>query len=101
MIMFIPTTAEVDAVGSAKLFFSNWYRLYGLPRNIISDRDGRVMNKFWRELFPLMETKLAMSMSHHPQTDGQTEKVNRTLEEMARHCVNYAQNKLGRTITCN
>jgi hypothetical protein len=92
MVMFIPTTTEVDAVGSAKLFFRNWYRLYGLPSKIISDRDGRFISKFWRELFRLMQTKLAMSTSHHPQTDGQTEKANRTLEEMARHYVNYAQN---------
>jgi Integrase zinc binding domain/RNase H-like domain found in reverse transcriptase len=92
LVMFIPTTTEVDAVGAAKLFFGNWYRWYGLPSKIISDRDGRFVSKFWRELFRLMQTKLAMSTSHHTQTDGQTEKANRTLEEMGRHYVNYQQN---------
>jgi hypothetical protein len=92
MVMFIPTTTEVDAVGSAKLFFRNWYRLHGLPSKIISDRDGRLISKFWREPFRLMQTKLAMLTSHHPQADCQTEKMNRALEEMARHYVDYAQN---------
>jgi hypothetical protein len=92
MVMFIPTATEVDAVGSAKLFFRNWYRLHGLPSKIISDRDGRLISKFWREPFRLMQTKLAMLASHHPQADCQTEKMNRALEEMARHYVDYAQN---------
>ena len=91
LVSFIPTTSDVDAVGAAKLFFNHWYRWFGLPRKIVSDRDGRFVSRFWRELFRLVQTRLAMSTSHHPQTDGQTEKTNRTLEEMARHYVNYQQ----------
>ena len=89
--MFIPIQTDVDAVRSAKAFFGNWYRLFGLPRKVVSDRDGRFLSLFWRELFRKVQTRLAMSTSHHPQTDGQTERMNRTLEEMVRHYVNYQQ----------
>jgi transposase InsO family protein len=82
----------VDAAESTKLFFNHWYRHYGLPRKIVSDRDGRFVGKFWQELFRLTQVRLAMSSSHHPQTDGQTERTNRTMEEMLRHYVNYRQN---------
>jgi hypothetical protein len=67
------------------------YRLHGLPRKIISDRDVRFTGRFWQELHRLVQTKLAMSSSFHPQTDGQTERANRTLEEMLRHYVGYKQ----------
>jgi transposase InsO family protein len=85
IVRFCPTTSDVDAVGSAKLFFNNWYRHYGLPRKILSDRDGRFVGKFWLELFRLTQVRLTMSSSHHPQTDGQTERTNRTMDEMLRH----------------
>jgi transposase InsO family protein len=58
----------------------------------VSDRDGRFISKFWQELFRLRQVKLAMSSSHHPQTDGQTERMSRTMEEMLWHCVSYRQN---------
>jgi hypothetical protein len=45
IVRFCPTTSDVDAVGSAKLFFNHWYRHYGLPRKIVSDRDGRFVGK--------------------------------------------------------
>jgi transposase InsO family protein len=91
-VRFCPTTTAVYSVGSAKLLFKEWYRLYGLPRKIMSDRDGRSINKFWQELFHKTQVKLAMSSSHHPQTDGQTERMNPTMEEMLRHYVSYRQN---------
>jgi hypothetical protein len=63
-----------------------------LTNKIISDRDGRIISRFWKELFRLTQTRLAMSTSHHPQTDGQPEKENRTLKEMIRHNISYQQN---------
>jgi hypothetical protein len=92
IVHFCPTTSDVDAIGSAKLFFNHWYRHYGLPRKFLSDRDSRFVGKCWQELFRLTQVRLAMSSSHHPQTDGQTERTNRTMEEMLRHYVNYWQN---------
>ena len=92
LVMFIPTRTDMDTVETAKKFFNHWYRWFGLPKKIISDRDGRFISRFWKELFRLTQTRLAMSTSHHPQTDGQTEKANRTLEEMIRHYINYQQN---------
>ena len=91
LVMFIPTRADMDTAATANMFFNHWYRWFGLPKKIISDRDGRFISKFWKELFRLTQTRLAMSTSHHPQTDGQTEKANRTLEEMIRHYINYQQ----------
>jgi hypothetical protein len=52
-VCFCPMTSDVDAVGSAKLYFNHWYRHCGLPRKIVSDRDGRFVGKFWQELFRL------------------------------------------------
>jgi hypothetical protein len=92
LVMFIPTRTDMDAVMTAKLFFNHWYRWFGLPDKIISDSDGRLICKFWRGLFRLTPTRLAMSKRHNPQTGGQTEKENRTLEEMIGHYINYQQN---------
>ena len=58
---------------------------------IISDRDAKFTSCFWKALFNLTDTKLAMSITYHLQTDGQTECLNRTLEEMLRAYVGYKQ----------
>jgi hypothetical protein len=87
-VHFIPTVNEVNAPQTAKLFFDHVVRLHGMPREIVSDRDPRFTSNFWRSLLELTGTKLAMSTSMHPQTDGQTERANRTLEEMLRGYVN-------------
>jgi hypothetical protein len=92
LVMFIPTRTDTDTVKTAKKFFNHWYKWFGLPKKIISDRDGRFIRRFWKELVRLTQTRLAMSASHHPQTDGQTEKTNITLAEMIRHYINYQQN---------
>jgi transposase InsO family protein len=87
----IPTNSTVSAQQVAQLFLKDAYRLHGLPFKIISDSDVRFTGKFWQELHRLVQTKLAMSSSFHPQTDGQTERAKRTLEEMLRHYVSYRQ----------
>lgn len=91
MAHFIPTVTTVDAPGTAELLMREVVRLHGLPQTLVSDRDPRFVSLFWETLFKLMGTKLALSTPYHPQTDGQTERMNRTLEEMLRAYVNSAQ----------
>lgn len=62
------------------------YRLYGLPLSIVSDRISRFLSHFWRLLWKLLRTSLYMSTAYHPQFDGQTEVVNRSLGDML-HCL--------------
>jgi hypothetical protein len=58
----------------------NIYKLHGLPKAIISDRDPIFTSTVWKELFKLTDTQLMMSSAYHPQTDGQTERLNQCLE---------------------
>ena len=81
---FIPTTNDVSAAGVAHLFFNNIWKHHGLPVTIISDRDFKFTSHFWKTLWSLLGTKLSMSTAFNPQTDGQTERLNRTLEEYIR-----------------
>ena len=91
MIRIVPTLHTVTAPQVAQLFYSNVYRHHGLPDVIISDRDSIFMSKFWRELFTILGTNLRPSSAYHPQTDGQTEVVNKKIEEMIRSFINYNQ----------
>jgi hypothetical protein len=84
MVHYAPTKVTVTAPQLAKVFFDTVFRHHGLPTTIVSDRDSKFTGQFWQELFKLCGTKLAMSTAYHPQTDGQTERANRTLEEMLR-----------------
>ena len=89
MIRIIPTKPSLNAPMTAKLYKDHVYRHHGLPLNIISDRDPIFMSKFWKALFQSLGTKLSPSSAYHPQTDGQTEIMNRKIEEMIRSFVNY------------
>lgn len=86
---FLPCTTDITASDAADLFFSQIFRLHGLPQSIVSDRDPKFTSNFWRALFRLTGTSLDMSTAGHAQTDGQTERLNRTLEEMLRSFVSY------------
>ena len=81
---FVALKHPFSAVSVAKEFVANVVRLHGIPNSIVSDRDKVFISAFWRTLFNLQGTKLCMSSSYHPQTDGQIEVVNRTLEQYLR-----------------
>ena len=77
---FIPVTHPYTAKSIAQLFLDNIYKLHGLPETIVSDRDKVFMSLFWQSLFKMLQVQLKMSTAYHPETDGQTEVVNKCLE---------------------
>jgi hypothetical protein len=91
MCHFIPTTSNVDAPGLASLFITHIMKLHGLPKSIISDRDPRFTGHFWKALHSSLGTHLSFSTAYHPQTDGQSERANRTIEQMLRPFVQSNQ----------
>jgi len=99
MAHFVPALATDTAEDSAKRFFQSVFRLHGLPRDIVSDRDPKFTGSFWRALTEFLGIKLNMSTAYHPQSDGQTERTNRTLEQYLRHYVNFTHDDWDELLT--
>lgn len=77
---FMPLSHPFTAYQVAQTYVSNIYKIHGLPAAIVSDRDKVFTSNLWKELFRLTQTRLQMSSAYHPQTDGQTERINQCLE---------------------
>ena len=76
----------------AELFFKEFFRLHGLPKSIVSDRDNIFLSAFWQELFKMVGKNLTPNTIYHPQTDVQTERVNQWLEGYLRNYVSGEKN---------
>ncbi|GJP29237.1 hypothetical protein CLOM_g20362 [Closterium sp. NIES-68] len=81
---FIPTHTAVRTEETAQLFVRYIISQHGIPTTLISDRDPKFTSKFWKELMSLLGTKIATSSAYHLQTDGQTERLNQTVEQLLR-----------------
>ena len=76
----IKSTHKIDDI--AKIFMKVIFKLHGLPKEIVSDRDVNLTSNFWKGLFADLGTKLKFITTYHPQTNGKTERVNKVLEDM-------------------
>ncbi|GIL67083.1 hypothetical protein Vafri_20518, partial [Volvox africanus] len=85
MVHLAPCTSSCTAEQTARLFFDNVVRLHGVPKNVVSDRGSQFRSKFWEALCKLVGMRVNLSTAYHPQSDGQTERTNRTLGDMLRN----------------
>jgi hypothetical protein len=79
---FIPVKSTFKAINILEIFMKEIFRLHGIPKMVISDRDVKFTSSFWKELFVGINTNLNFSTSYHPQTDGQTKRMNQIVEDM-------------------
>jgi hypothetical protein len=81
---FIPMCTTYQAPNIARVFISEIVRLHGLPKRIIFDRGSMFTGRFWMSFQEALATQLNFSTAYHPETDGQTERTNQTLEDVLR-----------------
>lgn len=91
MVHLVPSRTSYKARQVAELVFAEVYKHHGLPKTIVSDRDVLFTSEFWKHLNDLIGTKLKMSSAYHPESDGSTERANRTVNQMIRQCINPNQ----------
>ncbi|GJP52603.1 hypothetical protein CLOM_g11708, partial [Closterium sp. NIES-68] len=92
MARFAACKTTITAEQTAKLFLTNIVRLHGIPSAIISDRDPRFTSNFWTKTWQQYGTRLHLSMAYQPQSDGQTERTNQTMEQLiCKTCTDPAQ----------
>jgi hypothetical protein len=84
---FLAIKHPYTATSIAQLFLDNIVKLHGLPQSIVTDRDTIFVSQFWKTLFKLYKVNLKLSTAYHPQTDGQSERVNQCLEMYLRCAV--------------
>ena len=91
MAHYIPTHESVTSKGTARLYIDNIFRLHALPDSLVSDCSTQFTSSFLRSLWKLVGVTQNLSTSFHPQTDGQTERVNALLEQYLRGYINHHQ----------
>uniref|UniRef100_A0AAV1TFI3 Integrase catalytic domain-containing protein n=1 Tax=Peronospora matthiolae TaxID=2874970 RepID=A0AAV1TFI3_9STRA len=82
MVHLVAVLESITVQGCAREFIDTILRLQGLSRELVSDRHPRFTAELWQSVFRSLRTRLTMSTSDHPETDGKTERVNRVIEDM-------------------
>ena len=90
---FILVNSTYKAINIIHIFMKEIFRLHGVPKIVISDRDSKFTRNFWKDLFKVLGTQLNVSTAYHPQTDAQTGRVNKVLENMI---IMYVMDKPGK-----
>ena len=90
-VCIVPMRSTATARDMAQLVYESWYRLFGLPHSIVSDRDKLFTSHFWKELHRLLDIRIKMSTTAHPEKDGSSERSNKTAIEALRNYVNRRQ----------
>jgi hypothetical protein len=98
MAHFIPTTTNVSAEETARLYLRHVFKHHGLPLDIVSDRGTQFTSRFFTSLLELCDVKSNKSTAYHPQSDGQTERVNQVLEQYLRVFCDYRQDDWNRLL---
>jgi hypothetical protein len=88
---FIPITSDIDTEGTIELYINHVWKLHGLPKKMISDRGPQFVSKLMKGVFERLGIEGATSTAYHPQTDGQSERINQELEQYLRIFCNYRQ----------
>ena len=91
MAHFIPCRKDMDTKQFIQLFLRTVFKHHGLPRDIVTDRGSIFTSDLWKEMTKGMEIRRKLSTAFHPQTDGQTERVNAIMEQLLRGYVEYSQ----------
>ncbi|RZK39669.1 MAG: hypothetical protein EOO61_07030 [Hymenobacter sp.] len=91
MAHFMPCTKDITAEQTSTLFTDRVFRLHGLPQNIISDRGPQFNSALWKEFWKSLGVEVILSTSFHPETDGQTERVNGVINQYMRVYSSYMQ----------
>ena len=89
MICLKATTTNISLEEIAKIYRDDIWKLYGVPRRILSNRGPQFASKFMKEFTKALATKRQLSTAYHPQTDGQTERINQEIGTFLQHYVNY------------
>ena len=91
MIQLKATTTNISLEEIAKIYRDNIWKLHGISRKVLSNRGLQFALKFMKELIKALGTKRQLSTVYHPQTDGQTERINQEIGTFLQHYVNYQQ----------
>jgi hypothetical protein len=92
MAHFIPCQKTSDGTHAANMFFKEVVRLHDLPKSIVLDRDTKFVGHFWRTMWKKLGKNLSFISSYHPQTDGETEVVNKSLGNLLRSLITKHHN---------